>query len=239
MDANLLQAVSGPACESYAQVLAKLQAIDAALPQRDGLRWFNTLYTAMTKAVAEHAARKTFEDPVFLELLDTVFADLYLAALRARLTAPESEPRAWSPLFDARSDVRIAPLQFALAGVNAHINRDLAVALVQAFVGAGGAPERDTARHRDYLQVNAILGEVQNSAKAFLFTGPERDVDALLGRADDVTELWSLARARDAAWVGFEVQWSLRGSVFLGAQHLSALDRLVGCTGRGLLSVRL
>jgi Family of unknown function (DUF5995) len=35
------------------------------------------------------------------------------------------------PLFDARHDRRTAPLQFALAGMNAHISHDLAIGVVQ------------------------------------------------------------------------------------------------------------
>ncbi|MET0389050.1 MAG: DUF5995 family protein [Polyangiales bacterium] len=230
-----MQAVSGAPCETYTQVVARLAAIEGALPYRDGIGWFNRLYKAMTEAVAQHAQQGTFKDPAFVELLDCVFAELYFTALRARLTTPKSEPRAWTPLFDARENRRISPLQFALAGVNAHINRDLAVALVTAFARGGGQPTRGDARHVDYLAVNRILGEVQAHAKSFLFTGMLVDIDALLGRSDDVLELWSLARARDAAWVAGEVQWQLRGSSFLADQHLSTLDQLVSCTGRGLL----
>ena len=235
MDTKLLQAVSGSPSESYAQVLAKLDAIEGALRERDGLRWFTRLYRAMTDAVAKSALQGAFKDPAFLQILDCTFADLFFAATAARLRNPRSEPRAWTPLFDARANPRISPLQFALAGVNAHINRDLPVALIASFKRAGGDPERDTARHADYLEVNGILGEVHAQAKSFLFTGIASDLDALLGQADDVFELWSLDRARDAAWVAGEVQWHLRVAPFLAAQHLATLDQLVGCAGRSLL----
>lgn len=237
MEARLLTAVSGPRCMSYADVLSRLGAIESALSERDGLRWFNRLYTAMTRAVAEEAQRRGFADSTFLELLDCGFAELYFAALRARLERPGSEPRAWTPLFDARADARVSRLQLALAGVNAHINRDLCVALVSAFETAGAAPQRDTARHRDYLHVNRILAAVQTQAKQMLFSELLTSVDEQLGRADDVLELWSLDRARDAAWVAGELQWQLRSAPLLAAQHLDALDRLVGCAGRGLLRV--
>lgn len=232
---QLLQAFAGAPCETYDQVLARLSAIEAALPQSDGLIWFNRLYTAMTKAVADEARRGGFRDPAYLEALDCVFAELYFAAARAFLTSPRTEPRAWSPLFEARTDTRITPLQFAVAGVNAHINRDLAVALVHTFERMGGAPERGGARYEDYLKVNRIIGEVQGQAKRFLFSDTLLHIDTLLGSADDVLELWSVTRARDAAWVASEVQWQLRRSSFLAAQYIATLDQMVGCTGRSLL----
>jgi hypothetical protein len=215
-------------------VLAKLDAIDLVLSERDGLRWFNRLYRAMTQAVMENAQRGAFKDPTFLELLDCAFAELYFDAVRAE---PSQTPRAWAPLFDARSDARIGALQFALAGVNAHINRDLPVALVTCFQRVSGAPVRGDARHTDYLTVNRVLGDAQAQAKQFLFTDALKDIDALLGRGDDVLELWSIARARDAAWVAAEVQWHLRGHAFLADEQLATLDRLVSCTSRGLLRI--
>ena len=59
------------------------------------------------------------------------------------------------PLFTQRSKKGVAPLQFALAGMNAHINRDLPVALVATCRELGielrdGSPEQ-----ADYVQVNA------------------------------------------------------------------------------------
>ena len=46
------------------------------------------------------------------------------------IATPADTPSAWVPLFAQRSRRGVAPLQFALAGMNAHINRDLPVALV-------------------------------------------------------------------------------------------------------------
>ena len=39
-------------------------------------------------------------------------------------------PTAWQPLFERRADPGIEPIQFALAGMNAHINHDLPLAVV-------------------------------------------------------------------------------------------------------------
>lgn len=231
---QLVAAVSGGNCESYRDVLSRLDAVGAALDARDGLCWFNRLYRAMTEAVVRYARGGAFQDPVFLEGLDCSFADLYFAAIRAHL-ADGSEPRAWTPLFDARADRDITPLQFAVAGMNAHINRDLVAALLATFEKFGGEPARGSARHSDYMRINTVLGEVHAQAKAFLFSDLLQELDQHLGTIDDTAELWSLERARDAAWVGFEVQWQLRPLPWLAFGQLSTLDKLVGCTGRGLL----
>jgi Family of unknown function (DUF5995) len=235
MNAKLLESVSGTRCETFRQVLAKLEAIENALGERDGLRWFTRLYKAMTAEVAEQASKGAFKDPTFLERLDCAFAELYFDAIALRLRNPGAEPRAWTPLFDARDDARVSPLQFALAGVNAHINRDLPVALVQSFHDAGSEPQRHGARYADYLFVNQVLATVHEEAKVFLFSGSLVHFDDALGQADDVFEIWSLERARDAAWIAAEVQWQLAPAPFLARQHLDSLDRLVGCTGRNML----
>jgi Family of unknown function (DUF5995) len=40
-------------------------------------------------------------------------------------------PRAWVPLLEARAKRAVLPLQFAVGGMTAHINRDLPLVLVQ------------------------------------------------------------------------------------------------------------
>ena len=76
---------------------------------------FNRLYLAVTLAVENEIARVRFRDTRFLAGLDVAFANLYFAAL----ADPSKAPKAWAPLFEARNRRSIAPLQFALAGMNA------------------------------------------------------------------------------------------------------------------------
>jgi hypothetical protein len=229
-DANLLRLTSGPRSRSYADVVARLGALEGAMSETDGLRSFTRLYRAMTAAVAAHKPR----DPAFLETLDCIFAQLYFDALQQYLTGGAT-PRAWLPLFEARWNTGLLPLQLALAGVNAHINRDLPVALVVAFAAAGGEPDRVSARFADYRDINSILEAVQAAEKPALLTGCLADADLALGRVDDLLALWSLERARDAAWTTGELRWHIREIAFLSDEHLRSVDRLVGFAGRGLL----
>jgi hypothetical protein len=234
-DSTLLALASAGPAEVYSDVVARLRAIEAELDESDGLFWFNRLYTLMTSNVIENARRHRFDQPAFLERLDCHFANLYFVALAAHLSDPGTGPSCWEPLFQSRERPGILPLQYALAGVNAHINRDLPVALVTTFLELDLSPDRESVEHSDYLKINSILESTSFEAKAWLLTAVERDLDAGLGQLDDVFAMFSVKRARDAAWVAAEVRWALRGNPVLSRHHLEALDRMVGLASRGLL----
>ncbi len=215
-------------------VIERMRAIEAGLPAADGVARFNDLYLAVTLEVAAEADRDGFEDPLFLSRLDVVFADLYFAGVDAS-AGSRSVPHAWAPLFEARSQPRIAPIQFALAGMNAHINYDLCVALVENCDQLGLTLERDSPQHRDYLRVNGILASVEDQVKQRFASGLIGCADEALGRLDDVLAIWSVARARDAAWAHGEVLWTVRKWDELRDSYLETLARMVGLGGRGLL----
>ena len=211
-------------------VVHRMERIGAGLPTADGIGRFNALYLAVTRAVLHETVDGEFEDPAFLTRLDVVFAGLYFAAVDA--------PRpghAWRPLFDARRRPRVASLQFALAGMNAHINHDLPVALVATMLEQGLEPDRDTPQHRDFRRVDAILARVEDDIKHEFLEGLLDVADEALGRLDDVLAMWSVERARDAAWTNAETLWALRGRPRLQSTFLLSLGRFVGLGSRGLL----
>ena len=140
-----------------------------------------------------------------------MFVNLYLDALRAWASAPAKAPKAWVPLFAARSTPRIAPIQFALAGMNAHINRDLPVAIVATWQELRLKLRDPSPEHDDYVKVNALLAQTEKKVKHWFDTGFVGIVDASLGSADDRIAMWNVERARDAAWVQGEALWALRG----------------------------
>jgi hypothetical protein len=211
-----------------------MRAIEAGLPEADGVARFNDVYLAVTLGVAAEAERDGFEDPRFLSRLDVVFANLYFAGVDAGAEG-RSVPPAWAPLFEARSRPKIAPIQFALAGMNAHINYDLCLALVETCDQLDITLERDSPQHRDYLRVNEILAEVEEQVKLRFASGLIGCADEALGRLDDVLAMWSVARARDAAWTHGEVLWTVRKWGELRDSYLETLARMVGLGGRGLL----
>jgi len=225
---------------SIGDVVAIMSAIDAALPPSDGLKWFNRLYLSVTIEVRQKVGDAgPFHDPEFLARLDVAFANLYFAAAAAGTRAPAAAPPAWRPLFEARRAKGLLPLQFALAGMNAHINRDLPRAVVATFQALGGAPDGDGPRHDDFERVNDILEDVEARVKPELATGIVGAIDAAAGPADDVAAMWSVRAARDAAWTNAQVLWALGDAPFLRDDFFARLDRLAGFAGRGLLAPRL
>jgi len=216
-------------------VAARMESIAAPLAEDDGVRRFNELYLAVTRAVAVESATAVYEDAAFVSRLDVVFADLYFAAIDD-VAAGREPPRAWAPLFEARAKHGIAPLQFAIAGMNAHINHDLVLALVATTKEFGCGLDHGTPQHHDYLAVNGLLNRVQDEIKERFTTGVIKDIDKAGGRVDDMVANWSVARARDNAWTQAQILDAIGADHFLREQFLVALGRNVGFAGRALLT---
>ena len=119
--------------QSIADVLRTLQTIQTTCIDGDGLKWFNWLYLHVTQAVETRVASGGFGAPAWLAELDVQFARLYFRALKAALSRqPTSD--CWQTMFECRDQTSIARIQFALAGINAHINHDLPEAIVATLL---------------------------------------------------------------------------------------------------------
>lgn len=223
---------------SMHDAIAVMTAIDEALSDADGVKWFNRLYLRVTVSVASAVETEQFNDPAFLATLDVVFANLYFAALAAGSPDVANAPSAWRPLLQARHTPGLTRLQFALAGMNAHINRDLPDGVVQSFVALGGDPLSDVAREQDFDRVNDILERVEEEVKVEFATGVVGVIDRLGGDVDDAVAMWKVRAARSAAWTNAQVLWGLRRIPPLRDRFFSRLDSLVGLAGRGLLHPR-
>jgi hypothetical protein len=235
---SVLKILERAPARSIDDVLAIMRAIDETLPDGDGVKWFNRLYLRVTESVGKTVAGATFNDPPFLTMLDVVFANQYFSALTAGSADPRGAPSAWRPLLQARHRSGLARIQFALAGMNAHINRDLPDGVVQSFVAMGGDPLTDERREQDFDSVNGILERVEEEVKTEFTVGVVGAVDRAGGRADDAVAMWKVRAARSAAWTNAQVLWSLRGTPRLRDRFFARLDSLVGMTGRGLLIPR-
>ena len=215
-------------------VLTRMNEIAAALPATDGVACFNRLYLAVTTNVIAAEQSGTFASTAFLSALDVAFGNLYFGAL-SQLEAGGAPPRAWAPLFATRSRTDIAPLQFALAGMNAHINRDLPVGLVQTFAALGLDMARPSPQATDYDSVNGVLATTETSVAATYFTPLMATLHRDFHGVDDVVANWSVREARAAAWTNGATLWQLRDQTAVSRGYLEALDGLVGFAGRGLL----
>jgi len=221
-----------------ADVIRRLSTIEASGSRSDGVVCFARLYREVTEGVGVELKRQGFADNRFLETLDVHFAGLFFSALESYGHNPAVTPAAWVPLFEQRSRRGIAPLQFALAGMNAHINRDLPVALVTTCRELGLHLDEGSREHADFERVDALLAHVEARVKRQYVTGWLAWVDGLvhrLRRIDDVVAMWDVGRARDAAWTNAQALWALDDEPPLASDYLVALDRMVGFASRGLL----
>lgn len=221
---------------SVDEVVGVMTAIELALPKSDGLWWFNHLYLRVTLGVRAAMTTTSFHDTAFLERLDVVFADLYFDALGAGDGRPDAAPPAWRPLLSSRTAAHVHPLQFALAGMNAHINRDLPWGIVTVFEQMGGAPRPTDTRHDDFERVNAILETVEGQIKEEFATGVIATVDTLTAPVDDRLAIFSVRAARDTAWTNAQVLWALKPTPALQQDYFDRLDRFTGFAARGLLA---
>jgi len=232
-DAALLIAVQ-TAPQSISDVLQTLQTIGATCADGDGLKWFNWLYLQVTAAVEERVAGGGFADPVWLAQLDVQFARLYFSALKSSLSG-EPTPTCWQVLFDIRDHGAVARIQFALAGINAHINHDLPEAIVATCQVTGTAPVSGGANFTDYAALNSTLDGLIDSAKLTLNVRLPGGALPPVSHLEDTIAAWSVSAARESAWQGAEHLWQLRTAPRLTASYMDMLDGLTTVIGKALL----
>jgi hypothetical protein len=223
-----------PGVSTIAEVIARMEVIDASLGRKDGVAIFDRLYLEVTRAVDTASAGTEFENRRFIERLDVVFADLYFAA-EATVASGGSCPVAWRPLVETRAQRR-EPIQFALAGMTAHINHDLPIAVVTTCQELGLAPEDGSVVHRDYQRVDGLLASVETRVAGWFDTGLIADVeDVTPKKTDEAIAMWSIAGARDVAWEHAQLIWRLRDMAPLRDGYLDVLARTTELAGRAML----
>jgi len=221
--------------QSVADVLQTMQAIGATCVDGDGLKWFNWLYLQVTQAVEARVVSGEFSDAAWLAELDVQFARLYFGALESALSG---RPTAgcWQALFQRRNQTPIARIQFALAGINAHINRDLPLAIVAACQAASIVPRHGSAQYNDYAGLDTTLSSIIESAKLTLHVRLLGDALPPVSHLEDTIAAWSVSAAREAAWNNAELLWHLRGEPAFTAAFMDTLDGLATVAGKALLA---
>lgn len=232
-DARLLQIATAAAPASIADVVTVMQSIDGLLPDNDGLKWFNKLYLMVTQKIDGQSPQSAWENPAWLTRLDVVFAGFYFAAIVGALTQNADTASSWDALFEARNRAGIDRIQFALAGMNAHINHDLALALLQTDDEMHLTPALQSPEHNDYQRVNALLKAELPVALQFLATGIVGELAQDTGKIGRLLAIWDIHVARDLAWNFADHLRSLAGVA--RAVALDAQDKLTGVIGRSLL----
>ena len=232
-DAALLAAVPA-APQSIPEVVEVLQAIDATCVDADGLKWFNWLYLQVTQAVEARVVAGGFSDPGWLAQLDVQFASLYFSALKSSLSG-QAAPACWQILFNSRSQTAVARIQFALAGINAHINHDLPEAIVATCQATGTTPDHGGTHYNDYTALNSTLDSLVDSAKRTLNVRLPGGALPPVSHLQDTIAAWSVTAARESAWQNAVQLAQLRPVPSLASSFLDVLDGFTTVIGKALL----
>ncbi len=234
-DQRLLSIVTGTSVTTIADVITTMEAVDNLLTGNDGLKWFNLLYLQVTRQV-DSRPPNSWQDATWLTRLDVVFAGFYFHAIADWLQNSSNAASSWSVLFESRFTAGIDRIQFALAGMNAHINHDLALVLLQTDAELTLVPDINSPEHNDYEQVNSLLEAELPQALQFLATGIIGQLAQDTGKIGRLLAIWNVRAARDLAWNFADYLRPLTGVSREFA--LATQDQLTGVIGRSLLQAQ-
>jgi hypothetical protein len=160
---------------------------------------FALTYLLTTKAFRSHLSdvrgSPFFADEPGVIQLDRVFANLYFAAF----ARPQTAPPAWRVAFDAAREGRTNGVQDVFLGMNAHIQRDLPVAI--AAVGLVDA--RGMSRKSDHDRVDEILASVVDEFQSEVAARYDEGIsiiDVSPSPVDEEVALELLKSWREGAW---------------------------------------
>ena len=187
-----------------------LEQMDALIMQwqaaGDDKALFLDCYRMMTGNVITAIDTRDFNDPGWVEKLLARFADYYFKALQEYQRSPDSAPRAWQLAHNAAADPGVTALQKLLLGVNAHINYDLVLTLVDLLADEWDQhnPTLRQGRYADHCQINQIIGQTIDSVQDQVLE-PAMPimalVDNLLGPVDEFLISGLISQWRELVWV--------------------------------------
>lgn len=213
--------------------IRRMEEIAGALSPEAGILRFNQLYWQVTSTIEKKLKQEAyFKDKAFLRLLDVNFANRYFAALRSwTLEFDGQVSRAWEPMFESSYLRAVTGIQYAAAGVNTHINFDLALALVDTWQ-ALGPPDVGGRQRADYDRVTDIFGELYEQFRADLLSQDLEKFDkGLVQVALNLASHFVVDKARDAAWVSATEIYRVRKWKFVAKwykNHLEDATRRIG-----------
>jgi hypothetical protein len=184
------------------EVLEHLEnIIHTSVSREDRIGFFAALYHKVTLKVKEDIDSGLFEDGSRLAYLDVLFANRYLHAAYEWQKDPESPlvSKSWKKAFQNLNSPRKLVLQHLLLGMNAHINLDLGIAVVEAV--NNGSTIDDL--RKDYNSINNILaGLTYGVINNLRMISPFLSIIGLKGSSSNSMLIqFSLSTARDGAWL--------------------------------------
>lgn len=219
---------------SVSAAIDNMKKIDASLPANDGLACFNRMYLDVTRDIEGKLKAQYFADPEFITKLDVTFANGYFNMVN-HADQPSTVERAWRPLIKRRGKPGIEEIQFALAGMNAHINYDLPMAIVDTFAALHTSPTANKAYRADYQKVDGLLDKAAQTVRRSFETRSERATDLRLRLIANLANDWCINGERDIAWTNARLLWEVRAVGLARKLFLNGLACTVEVAGRTLL----
>jgi len=237
-DPDLLAAVQTTP-QSVTDVISIMQAIEAHCVNGDGLKWFNLLYMQVTQAVESRvnpngSLNSAFLKPAWMAALDVEFAGHYFRALQTSLGG-QPTPGCWQALFNRRNQTELARIQFALAGMNAHINHDLPQAVLALCRADQIEPEHGTPQYTDFTSINTTLDGLIHQAEIDMRLRLLGDALPPVSDLDNKIAAFSMSTAREIAWDNAELLWRLSEVPPAFTTFLASLDATTALASEALL----
>jgi uncharacterized protein DUF5995 len=189
-----------PPFQAIDDVVAGLAALEGALANARDLRGlFVMTYRASTATIQRWIDRRTFLDNQLMARLVVTFGNLYRSAVAEYAAGERSRvPVAWQQSFDACITGRGTALQCLMLSVNAHVNRDLPYAILDA-----GVDVDCTHGYSDYVRIDGVTPLSVALARRNIARVYWRDIplsQRLFGRGMEALVVRSVERARRTAW---------------------------------------
>jgi len=194
-----------PAAQASSALPRMQSLLEQWEPLADRRAIFLACYWRMTRNMLASLDRGVFNDPAWVNDLLEHFAGYYFNALDAYNGNPLASPAIWQQTFSAAADPRTRSLQHLMLGVNAHINYDLVLALIDVLEPEWATLDQSCRlqRYADHCHINQIIAhtidEVQDEVLERYSPAMEL-VDRLFGRLDELLIARLISGWRDQVW---------------------------------------
>jgi hypothetical protein len=200
---------------SISATAEELRAMARASSDASG--YFVALYARVTERIAASISEGRFVDGERMDVFATTFASYCTRAMRNE----RDRPRCWQACFAVAGDPNLLIVQHLLLGINAHVNHDLALAVVEVAGPSGGLESIKA----DFDAVNDVLAETYIDVLRALDRVTHWTNRAAAAGGGRVFN-FSLRVARGQAWSAAERIHALPTERERAA-YISELDRLV------------
>jgi Family of unknown function (DUF5995) len=189
---------------------------EIALEAGDAAGYFPAVYVRVTRDIGEGIRNGRFDDGERMERMVDAFARYYVRARTAEIPVP----RCWKATWDAADDPNLLIVQHLLLGLNAHVNHDLAQAVIEVAPEIGGLkavrPDFDAINHELAGTFDKVIQDLDRAS---------RWVSEAASCGGGRLFNFSLRVARSQAWGAAERLYPLDQAG--RRNYLSELDRLV------------